>query len=169
MKIRNGFVSNSSSSSFIVYNKTTGEVAREMIEIVEKEWQEWGFYNPKLCPCCNQELEGQDPPDTRNKKALEFLAARPDFNSPICIPWTTNYETFIFKYNNQICVDTCNNHNFWNIASKEVHEDTPWEIWKHKGRSYFNLECFKTQTYQTIKEEIEEKYNAYCKEDKNEN
>ena len=40
MKTRNGFVSNSSSSSFIISNGNVAQIAAHMLRIVSIEWEE---------------------------------------------------------------------------------------------------------------------------------
>jgi len=100
MKIRQGFVSNSSSSSFIVAEKnltTTARTALMMISIIMEEYENDGWGLP----------EGVD-------EAVEFLLHNMDFDKPICFPWGINYETFICRTPGGIFVDTCNNHPWWN-------------------------------------------------------
>lgn len=103
MKIRNGFVSNSSSSSFVIDANahTTMEVAEEMLDI--RTADEW----PK-CP---------EKPMIQKAKHLGV-----DNNLPIAFK-TCNYDTFIFKREGCIFVSTCNNHPFYESNLKRANRN----------------------------------------------
>lgn len=103
MKIRNGFVSNSSSSSFIVLANSSINVYRRMIRILERESNyHW----------CISDYED----DLMRKKP-------DDFNMGIYMPYTCNYETYIFPAKDGKCVvHTCNNHYWSNIINEFIDE-----------------------------------------------
>jgi hypothetical protein len=90
MKIRLGFVSNSSSSSFLLKNTTCKEVAISMLGDGEKHsennWPDGIFNSNKFVDKVNKLTDNQ---------AVTFKVG--------------GFETYIFKYNDFICVDTCNN------------------------------------------------------------
>lgn len=104
MKIRTGFVSNSSSSSFVVYNTTTSQVTLEMLEIINQDWKEY------------DENKRNHP---KYKEVKKFLKSQPNLDGNIIIPWSTNYATYIFKDRRKepICINTCNNHD-WGSSEK---------------------------------------------------
>jgi len=110
MKIRNGFVSNSSSSSFIVSAKSSMEVYLKMIGLVYNEYKEidngawWKHHH--------------------EENVMRFEESHDDkFNEGILIPFTCNYETYIFPAQNGQCyVETCNNHP-WEEAFPDMFED----------------------------------------------
>lgn len=94
MKIRSGFVSNSSSSSFICSKQdysTVYDLALVMLEIRNKDDNFWDKHN---------EVE-----------VLKELKESKSENIPIAFQ-TCNYETYIFPTENYYFVSTCNNHPF---------------------------------------------------------
>lgn len=102
MKKRNGFVSNSSSSSFIVnledYNNNVFDLAREMVSI--REWED----------------------DEELLKKIDNFEKNESGNVGIFFN-TCNYETFISHIGGgYVFVDTCNNHNWDSIKTSNVPE-----------------------------------------------
>lgn len=92
MKTRSGFVSNSSSSSFIIRNEhNTIELAKDMIAC--KSYNSIELLN----------------------RFTELLKVNVVHNNiPIMFP-SINYETYIYPINGDIYIDTCNNEN-WGAA-----------------------------------------------------
>ena len=92
MKIRTGFVSNSSSSSFVVAGssfKNVWALADKMLDIRDEDW-------------------GTKDKDIRQRmRAALNQGMSPD--SPISFP-TTNEDTYIVKVDDDYVVATCNNH-----------------------------------------------------------
>lgn len=90
MKTRIGFVSNSSSSSFILKigkYKTTRDVAMAMVP--SREWED-------------------------DEVLMQKLLSMKDFDRPLAFR-TCNYDTYISKENDKFYVFTCHNHNFEEI------------------------------------------------------
>lgn len=94
MKIRAGFVSNSSSSSFILSTKTYETVFDAALAMLEVRTQDNWPDCPEKPMIIKAKSLGIDP-DT----AVTFR--------------TCNYDTFIFRHKGQIYVSTCNNHPWW--------------------------------------------------------
>ena len=92
MKIRQGFVSNSSSSSFIIEvgkpYKNSAELAIDMIAL--REWEN----DDELISKINKRIQEQ--PEDKIPKNIFF--------------YTCNEETFIVNDGKFLMVDTCNNH-----------------------------------------------------------
>jgi len=105
MKIRNGFVSNSSSSSFIISDNdfpTVRSLATYMIKQIIKEYKyEIKAGNEHYIDYINE-----------NKKYISDLK-KIDENQSVCFP-SCNYETYIRKIGDCYLVATCNNHD-WNL------------------------------------------------------
>jgi len=120
MKIRNGFVSNSSSSSFIIsdeYFKTSADLAKYMINIqieedadfLDKEWIE-------------------------HKLKLIDKLKNIDEDLPISFP-SCNYDTYIRKVGDCYLVSTCNNTR-WELYdySTQLTENAITELKKLIGK-----------------------------------
>lgn len=96
MKIRNGFVSNSSSSSFIIKQENYPDIATiAKIMIITRGWKQ---NDANL-------IEKID--DLLDKKVLLP-------NSPVTFP-TCNYDTFILLKEKYYFIATCNNHQFYDL------------------------------------------------------
>ena len=96
MKSRAGFVSNSSSSSFIVNAESAFDIAKTMIPLREDGWEE---ANEKLLELVE---------DIQEKVDCESLRFR-----------TCNFDTYIAKVGDKFVVETCNNHSLDRIDSKK--------------------------------------------------
>ena len=104
MKTRNGFVSNSSSSSFILHGMTCKQIAEKMMEVVQEDWDSY------------------DAGSGGNKKMFSEwfrkLSTAED-NENITLP-STNYETYIRQMDDgSVYVTTCNNHQ-WPFISYDM-------------------------------------------------
>lgn len=131
MKVRNGFVSNSSSSSFLVNDrgiKTIGECAYCMIGLIAQRYneREWDF-SPAFV------------------YALYWLEQNTQYDDPIMFPWSINEETWIWKNNKGICVDTCNNHPWYDV----IEYLSAGEDWKWDGRPVGNIDPFSTNYFES--------------------
>jgi len=108
MKIRNGFVSNSSSSSFIVSGTDIKEIATSMLDIVVEDFSEWNENSKERLKIYGKWQKNlQTIFKLNNKDILEGKIG-------VCFP-STNYDTYILlKDEDIIHVDTCNNHS-WDL------------------------------------------------------
>lgn len=117
MKIRADFVTNSSSASYTVlprYNKTVKNIAEMMLNYcIENKFG--NLYKVQL-------------------KRLKYV---PDDIKAIMF-WTTNYNTYIFEKNGEICINTCNNIEFDNIGIFTYNDDEVRIIYD-KNLSFYNL------------------------------
>jgi hypothetical protein len=105
MKIRSGFISNSSSCSFTVDAKSSMEVYKKMIPLLKKNY------------CMYDDDDMWEKYHARHVKTFEETHDD-DFNGGIIIPFTCNFETYIFPVKNGKCyVETCNNHPWEEVFS----------------------------------------------------
>lgn len=124
MKTRQGFVSNSSSTSFVVLTKdypTVQYLAAEMMKIRNDDWDD--FDDEEIADLTIKHAETGDEKlldqirdaleiPTENQKELEFMLRSkidPDFPTAF---HTTNYDTYILKIGDKHLVSTCNNHDW---------------------------------------------------------
>lgn len=125
MKIRTGFVSNSSSSSFILDDRYEDifQAAEQMINLRNEEWADW-----------DREKEWVDP-DLPNLRKARQMNVDPD--TPVTFK-TTNYDTFMFKKRGVIYVSTCNNIDWSEMRTTYHgggHDEGEW--YDYEKETYF--------------------------------
>ena len=147
MKTRHGFVSNSSSSSFIVHEpkRTTAQIMRDMLKLVRNEWKEEKYNTRKIT------------------KIIKWLQAHPRKDIPLVFPNTCNYETWVFKNANGMdtLIETCNNHDCnWESMDFDYRgEDEYDEDMKHmKTLKFLDLSDMKEKTYDEYNKEWEVRF-----------
>lgn len=100
MKIRKGFVSNSSSSSFLIKtDESVFDIALKMLEMRNCDWAD--LYSE----------------DELYSEINAIKKSKLDENTPVCFN-TTNYKTYIIKKGSVAAIATCNNHSFWSLFDK---------------------------------------------------
>lgn len=160
MRIRTGFVSNSSSSSFVIWNseRTTAQVMRDMLKLVKTEWKE--------------ERVGRKYVSTITK-CIKWLQTNYRKDMPLLYPGTCNYETWIYKdkYGN-LFVETCNNHDGnWQSMEELLQLGYDDENLPHikKELKFLDLSDMKTKTYDEWTSVTYPELAKYHKDTKNEN
>jgi len=108
MKIKADFVTNSSSSSFVLFDTTVAEVAIEMLKILRDD-------------SMSVDSEYID-------EGIDLIKDNLDVDG-IYFPWTCNYDTYIFvekdwvkkmKGGKRVCVQTSNNHDWEGLGDDWV-------------------------------------------------
>lgn len=103
MKIRNGFVSNSSSSSFIIQVGGEFNSVRDVaLFMLDKKKQEFLYF-----------YDDNDKKYKKHQDKLKKSLYDVDENSAVAFN-STNYDTYIIRFKNVILVSTCNNIN-WDL------------------------------------------------------
>jgi len=117
MKIRTGFVSNSSSTSFVVTAKTSMEVFNKMVSVIKADYCDNGGDFRKAWY------------DVQKPKVDGFLKRYPkNYNNGIIIPFTCNFETYIFPSIGGKClVETCNNCQWDDAFPEAIYEDNNYK------------------------------------------
>lgn len=138
MKIRNGFVSNSSSSSFMIKVcdeiPTVQDLAKRFLQLKIKDASgrkaQVGKYIQK------------------QKNLIKCLKNMPDKNTSIIIP-TCNYDTYIVCEDDYFVINTCHNENSnWEDLQefrcypegKRQNEWREWEEYRFGHLNFFHLE-----------------------------
>jgi hypothetical protein len=118
MKIREGFVSNSSSSSFILKKNDVFKDAYELAEkmIPKRGWEEDGQILQKLKLYKRRvKLKSLD------EDVEEELNIVPSLYFNSC-----NYKTYIYDDGEYLYVNTCNNHDWDDFYEHSVHVEKEW-------------------------------------------
>jgi hypothetical protein len=149
MKQRHGFVSNSSSSSFIVHspNRTTSQILRDMLKILKAEWKEEKYNTRALT------------------KVIKWLQSHPKKDIPLLYPRTCNYETWVFKSKDGMdtIIETCNNHDGnWQSMDFDIgFQEGKEEDWEYmKTLKFLDLDDMKEKTYDEYNKEWDERFKA---------
>ncbi len=141
MKIKMNPVTNSSSLSFIIRNRKPIEIAKDMLRISFFNNREWASKRSTI------ELQSFD---AHAEKVMNWIAENSDFEGNICIPFTTNYETFIYQDWFERCVVlTCNNEG-WEAAGLKIdfhlgEGDNDLEEYSYQ-QVYLDLDDFQLKT-----------------------
>ena len=104
MKIRNGFVSNSSSSSFIISANSFESVRALATYMIKKKIEEENYYD---------EDDGVEIDEYNHNNIYIDRLKNVDENYPVCFP-SCSYETYIKKVGDVYLVSTCNNTD-WDL------------------------------------------------------
>jgi hypothetical protein len=129
MKIRNGFVSNSSSSSFIVSDKNFPTVRSLATYMLNRQLNEYSEENALW----------KDEAIAEKSKYIKILE-KIDENHPVSFP-SCNYDTYIKKVGDCYLVGTCNNTQ-WNLYDNKttLSENAKEELKKMQGSFIYDRE-----------------------------
>jgi hypothetical protein len=154
MKIRTGFVSNSSSSSFVVTAKSTMEVFKKMISLVKQDYDDYE--------------DGKTAWDRYHGRDVDrFIKAHDDgFNEGIIIPFTCNFETFIFPVKDgKAYIESCNNHPWEEVFPEMVEDESDCRHSRDDKTMFVNVKTNKTCTAKGFTKKLYASYGMTLYED----
>jgi len=138
MKMRYGFVSNSSSSSFIINNASVEDIATRMLNVVIQEFEDWD----------NVTDEEKALHVTWKKNLLNAFKNDSVKNGDIGITMPScNYNTYIAKKGDDVYISTSGNHYWGDISNDASYfgggeddgaADDTYEVINNSN--YFNIE-----------------------------
>jgi hypothetical protein len=118
MKQRHGFVSNSSSSSFIIKKSKkypdSYSLAYDMIP--KRNWDN------------DNELKNKIKLETRKRKISKLNNEKVKFNCENVSFFTCNYDTYIVDFKGYLFVQTCNNHDWEELNDLNISTNLPKDI-----------------------------------------
>lgn len=123
------------------------EVFKKMVKVLKNEHEREGGWDNEWW-------------DKRKSEIKKFLKEYPsDYNGGIIIPFTCNYETFIFPVvDGESYIETCNNHE-WDEAFLMRYND----VYEHKRRSDNDTKFINVSTLEitTAPEFLKKLYESY--------
>ena len=142
MKIRNGFVSNSSSSSFIITGQTIEAIAIEMLDLVITDFSDWDDNTVSGKNKKKDRVEQFDVWESNLEKALRKKDVK---NGKIGIVMPScNYDTYIIGRADGIYVATSNNHT-WDFDAPNLEYENGEIKWALDSdindANYFDVRC----------------------------
>jgi len=154
MKVRTDFITNSSSAAYIVRYKNPINTAKKMLDIFFKNWKD----------------SSQDESHPCEEEVRKWLKDNPNFDGNIIIPWTCNYETFIYggdwidvARGRRVRVDTCNNEDWISNGleiERYVGEEEYYDYIEYdKEELFLDLTDFKIKTRAKFNKEREELFD----------
>lgn len=143
MKIRNGFVSNSSSSSFIIKGKID-DVANSMLNTVVEDYSDWNDTDSGFAKSKTRKNKSTYKKWLNNLKIALKNKDVQDGKIGITMP-SCNYPTYVLRVGEEVYVSTANNHE-WDYEAMGIRatsnseadgEDPTYK--KLKRKDFFNV------------------------------
>lgn len=136
MKIRSGFVSNSSSSSFIVNDYNIKDCSKSIFKTVIKDWSEWSS---------DRKTKHKKLYDKWKNNLTKALKNKEVINGTIGIKLpSSNYDTFLILKEGKVYIDTCCNHSWRKIDEIAGAASGPGEGFKlDHNYSFFDVKLGK--------------------------
>jgi len=151
LRIKHDFVTNSSSASYILDYKRLIDAIKKMLDIFFENWKE----GPRGTPHPHERI------------VKKWLKNNPNFDGNIIIPWTCNYETFIYNGDwidvargRSIRVDTCRNENWEDdglMIKRYLGEDDYYNE-NRESDLFLDLTDFKMKTRHKFRQERREQF-----------